>query len=364
MPVPHRPVGPFQVAGEAGAVEQRRRRPPGVEAAAEAGERRRIAGQPHRQRLVGVGVGGDRLGQAGGVQQAGGHARREAVPHPRHHRQAHPQGVRNGGVAGVGKAVEEQVGQPVAGKMLRLRPVGGEDQTVGLDPAPCRLAPQVAHPLAAGALQPQHAARHARQHAHPQPELRRGDLERGVERAEDETVRRQAADGAVRQRRVQRPAPVVDLIGVRQDHQPLPVIRLVLRRRDEAVADHIVHDVAAHRSRIAEIGDLDRRQPARQQVEADVPRVTLQVHQDVDALGREQRPHRVRIGAADVVEGVEGGLQPAARRATVVGAVGTGDDADAVAVVQLEQLGRQIGGGVFVEVGGEVGDGEPAVAAG
>jgi hypothetical protein len=72
---------------------------------------------------------------------------------------------------------------------------------------------------------------------------------------------------------------------MRQLHEPLTVVRLMVHRRKKPVDDNIVDKVGADRARVTEIIDLDRCWPVSEDRSSPVRGVTRKVDQDVDAIG-------------------------------------------------------------------------------
>jgi len=73
------------------------------------------------------------------MHEARADPRREAASRQRQDRHAHPHGVRRCGVGAVWQIVEEEIGERVAGEMLRFGPLLGEDQALGRDALLCGL---------------------------------------------------------------------------------------------------------------------------------------------------------------------------------------------------------------------------------
>ena len=131
------------MAGKARGVKQRAAAAAGLQALAQLGQLGRVGGQAQGQGFVVGGGWGDEFGQADGVQQAGGHAAREAVAGLREHGQTGPEGIAGGGACVEGQGVQKQIGSAVAGEVVRVVAVPGKDEPLRVDAAPRGLLAQV-----------------------------------------------------------------------------------------------------------------------------------------------------------------------------------------------------------------------------
>src|SRR5690606_2867935 len=95
-------------------------------------------------------------------------------------------------------------------------------------------------------------------------------------------------------------------------------------------------------SRVSEIVRLNRGRPARQNPQSIALGVTVQVDQDVDALGLDSARRLVIAVMADVVKRIEGRLDPAADRTAIVAPVGESVNLEARPVVLFQKLDDQV----------------------
>ncbi len=149
------------------------------------------------------------------MQKAAGNASHEHLAGAGDDRKARPERLARGGVGVDREIVEKQVGERVAGLVLGDAQLGGEDEPGRVDAARGSFAAQIGFGEIIGVEQPEHAAGHRAEEAHPDAEDAGGDLVDIVERAEHEAVRRQAAIGACPHGCRRAPLTVVGLIAVR-----------------------------------------------------------------------------------------------------------------------------------------------------
>ena len=130
------------------------------------------------------------------------------------------------------------------------------------------------------------------QQPHPDVEDGRRDLVAVVERSR---TRSRFRAGPPRRGSASRSAiaalRIVGGVAVGQVDDLLAVARALLVRNDEAVGDDVVDVVGAHRARIAQVVDLDRRRPGARIPGRSIAGEALQVDRDVDL-------HVARSGAA------------------------------------------------------------------
>src|SRR5262249_56413337 len=101
-----------------------------------------ILREPQRQSAIVVERSRDQVGKAGGCEDTRRYARGECQAGQRYQRNTGPQGVDCGRVRAVRKTVERQVRKRKAAEMLACRPMLGEQDAIGLDPARVRFAAQ------------------------------------------------------------------------------------------------------------------------------------------------------------------------------------------------------------------------------
>ncbi len=137
-------------------------------------------------------------------------------------------------------------------------------------------------------------------------------------------------------------------------------MRLVPRRRDEAVGDDVIDEIGAQGAGIAEIVDLDRGWSQGGDLGASQRGVARQVHQYVHPVGMDPGSGVGVRHRADFHEAVECPLEPRPHRAAVIGAVGIGRDFETASVVQFEQFRDQGSHRVLAKVSRQVADPQPA----
>ena len=255
----------------------------------------------------------------------------------------------------VGQGVEEQVGQALARQVFGHGHAGCQHQPRRVHTRRLRAGAQVGGGLGVVLQQPQHAAGSALQQAHPHGKHRRADLVVVVEAAEHKTLLGQAGLSPAGRGGRYGALAVVDLVAVRQAHDVLGVEAFTARRRDGGVAHDVVDVGRTHGAREAQVVHLHGGAAPGQDAGAAVLRVTLQVHGNVHLQAAQQLRHLGVALLAHVDEAAKGFLQALAHAVLAVGAERDGDGVEAGAVVALEALGHQVGGGVVVEVGRQVG---------
>src|SRR5580658_1549420 len=112
--------------------------------------------------------------------------------------------------------------------------------------------------------QPQHTALDALQDAHPAIEHLGSDLERVVEAAEHEALRRQAQFRTGELPVSNTPSAIVGLIAVRQRNDLLLIEASALLWNENPVSDDVVEVRGTERTGIAQIVHLDRSGPVRE----------------------------------------------------------------------------------------------------
>ena len=209
--------------------------------------------------------------------------------------------------------------------------------------------------------QPQHAAGNGGEEPHPRLEDLGRDLVVVVEAAEHECSLGQPqrrprgrAFGDRARRRVR-------LVAVGQERDALAVERLVPGADDGGIGDEVVDVGCAHRSRIAEVVDLDGRGPAREDARAAAGGEPLKVDGDVGPEIAQPAGDRVVGMHGDVEEPLHGALDPPAPGVRRGGAVGNRGDLEARAVVPLEDLREEVRGRVVLEVGRQVRHAQPVI---
>ena len=202
--------------------------------------------------------------------------------------------------------------------------------------------------------QPEHAAGHGQQEAHPGVEHLRRDLVGVAEGAEHEALVGQAQRAAWRRRQQRAPA-VGRQVAVRQAHHGLAVEALVAGGYQDRVADHIVHERQTAGAGKADVVRGDRHRVLLQHAGARMLGVAVEVDGDVDAARRQVGGDLRVAPAAHVDEAVEGAGQPPRKIIRRMTAVGVAMHLEALAVVQLEDLGQHPHHRVLLEIRREVG---------
>ena len=122
------------------------------------------------------------------------------------------------------------------------------------------------------------------------------------------------------------------------------------------IGDHVVDKRRAHRARKSEIADLYGSCTAREYVWTAILRVTRQIDSDVDFQCTRPR-HNLGIGhRGDIVKLIEGRREPPAHRIIARASEGKPDHLESVAVMSLEQAGRQRRDRVVAKVRREITD--------
>jgi hypothetical protein len=188
--------------------------------------------------------------------------------------------------------------------------------------------------------QPQHAARHLFEDAHPGVEDLLGDLEAAVERAEHEGVFRQRA-GRARGRRADQALAVVDLEGMRHAQRFFGEVRLPARAAARTGRRSRSRRRAARSGRGSPARSPAPARAGRPGCRPRAQRQAVQVDQDVD-LVLADAARGLLVGHAADADVVVHRRRPRARAAACrPRGSREGVHLDACAVVQLVQLGRQ-----------------------
>ena len=163
-----------------------------------------------------------------------------------------------------------------------------------------------------------------------------------VEAAEHEPLFRQAAFVAGEAAVGDRPRRAVRLVADRQVNDLLVVVPLLIHRQGHRIADDIVDEVGTHAADITEIVRLDGRGAMSQHAGARAPRVSAEVHKDVDLVA-DYRLRRCNVRQIlQLDETVAGGSKLAAYRAAIIRPQIVADDLEPSAVMALQQVRDQI----------------------
>src|SRR5216684_8319953 len=137
-------------------------------------------------------------------------------------------------------------------------------------------------------------------------------------------------------------------------NQPFRKERLLATWDDEGVDDDVVDEVRAHGGGISEITHLHRRRAIGRYRRPGVMGIALQINQDIDLVGMDKLRGLMVRARANVDKTIECGSQPRPHRAMIVGAVGIGENLEAVTIVAFEQFGHQLRGGVLMKISGQI----------
>ena len=132
-------------------------------------------------------------------------------------------------------------------------------------------------------------------------------------------------------------------------------------RHDDEVGQDVIDVIGAHRSRIAEVIDLNRRRAPGEDAGARHRREAHQVDQDIDFQFGYQAGDPLGVVGRDVDEALESSLQAFADVRFVVRPERDGNGFETRAVVALEDAGHEIGHRLFAKVGGHVGQADAIV---
>src|SRR5450755_3955075 len=229
-----------------------------------------------------------------------------------------------------------------------------KDQPAGIDAAFFGLRTQIASDLRVCLEQPQYAAGDRAKQTHPDIEEYRRDLVTVVETAEHQPFGRQSNIPSRRAGIRHLPPSVVHLIAAGKMNQPFRKERLLARWDDEGVDDDIVDEVRAHGGGISEITHLHRRRAIGRYRRPGVMGIALQINQDIDPFCTDKLRGLMVRARANVDKAIERGSQPRPHRAMIVGAVGIGENLEAVTIVAFEQFGHQLRGGVLIKISGQI----------
>jgi len=113
---------------------------------------------------------------------------------------------------------------------------------------------------------------------------------------------------------------------------------LLIERQSHAVGQNVIYEVHAHRRRVSEIADLDRRWTVGQDCRPRLLGVALQVDSDIDIEIEQKLGHFAITAQHHVVELVERLDQPRTDLATIIGTVGDAQHFESLPIMELEQL--------------------------
>src|ERR1700730_18319995 len=185
----------------------------------------------------------------------------------------------------VGQGIEKEIGQPLAGEMLRGRQPRREHETVWIDAPRVGFVTKIVLDEIVCVQQPKHGSWDRGQETHPNAEKLRRDLVGVVERAKDEALLRETASGA-RQRGIRdQPMGVGRLMAMWKMDNFFAVEGLLIHRQHEWIGDHIVNEAGAHRSRKAGETHLYGSRSLRGNPGARAFRVTRQFDKYIDPIG-------------------------------------------------------------------------------
>src|SRR5262249_52461275 len=139
-----------------------------------------------------------------------------------------------------------------------------------------------------------------------------------------------------------------------QVHQPLRIEGLLIGRHEEMVNNNVIDEIRPHRAGIAEIIDLYRRRPAREDRSPAFPCVARQVDQYVDRIVMDQLGRLPLRRLADVDETIEGAGEAGSHGVAIVRAARIADNLEAATIMPFDQLGDQKSHRMAAEVRGEI----------
>src|SRR5229473_5506261 len=170
MNAPHLEIGALEVAHEAPGVEQRMGFAIPRELRLQGTKSSRACGQLDRERLVFLEVSHREFIETDSVQQTRAQAGHEVLPRKGDDRNSRPQRVGTGRVRIPAARVEKQIGEALAREMRRVLAMRREDDALRIDSRSAGVTAQAG--FTATLLQPQHAARHGVEYAHPRSKRR------------------------------------------------------------------------------------------------------------------------------------------------------------------------------------------------
>lgn len=145
---------------------------------------------------------------------------------------------------------------------------------------------------------------------------------------------------------------------MREVDQLLAEMLLEIRGHDEPVHQDVIDGGRPQGAGITKVVHLNRRRPQGHDLRPGVVGVAFEIHQNVDGVGANACRGVAMGSVLEVHERVERVAQTAARGAPVVGSIGVADHAKSAAVVQDEELGDEVRGGMLLEIRRKVPDGD------
>ena len=250
--------------------------------------------------------------------------------------------------------IDKQVSQAVTGQMHGQFGSAREDQTIRRHAATFRRLSQVRGCVLAFVAQPQHAARHGGEKAHPDSEHRRSDLVGRIERAKDETTLGQAFVCPAGRRYRDRLCGVGRNPGIGQTNNLLSVGLLSQPvRRCLGIGKYVIDQTAAQTKALK--GDLNWRGTECEDLRAVSCRISDQVDQDVDFLALDELGNLEVIQFSHIDEAIEGPLNAFPHAALVVRSERQADHFEQRAVVPLEETHEHVRNRMFAKIGRQIG---------
>jgi len=146
---------------------------------------------------------------------------------------------------------------------------------------------------------------------------------------------------------------------MRKQRQRFRIIGGVRWRRDDLIADQIIGEACAKRSRIAEVMHLNGGRAQCQNIGRRAFGVPFAIDQNIDAIAPNRLGDARWIPRRRIDEAIECPHEALAHRTRVIGPDRIPEYFKAPPVVMREKSGRQERGCVRVEIGGEITDSQP-----
>src|SRR5262245_22225999 len=230
-----------------------------------------------------------------------------------------------------------------------------EDESRRIDATGQSLVTQADHGCFVRAQQPQDAVVDSVQEPHPDVERCRCNLVIAVEAAEDEGIFRQSGFAPRRNARRKSPFGVIDLDTFRKPDDTLAVECVMAMRQHDFVSNQVVYEVSPHRRKKADVGRLDRRWTAGENVWSRALGIAAEINQNVHTELMQELRNRVVSLSGNVQEAIKGTGHACTDLAAVISPDGNTKDIEAISIVQLEQLDRQYADRMVAEVCRKIG---------
>ena len=255
----------------------------------------------------------------------------------------------------IGKRIQKNVGQRVAGDMFGIGLLGREHQTLRRDAGSGGHGAQAGVGVFLAAKQPEHAAVDFSKDAHPSREHLRGIFLRAVQAAKDNRALWKPLDLPCWSDGREDAIAVVGLVA-RETNNLFGIIAFARRGHDHFVGDDVMMVWGTHCAGEAEPVDVDWRGAHREDPRARALGITIEIDEDIDFVGADSR-RRLLVGErVDVDPVIDGAADARADTVLAIEAAIVGVDFERAPVMRLHDVAHRETHRMLAEVRGDVAD--------